>query len=97
MAIEIEVSNPTEENENRFYDFNFHHKNCGEIKTTRNPITSEFTLRCDCGLKIIFPQLGAAQTLIMHTVNDGVSRDLPDSSYSPNNKVSVRIIKRSRL
>jgi hypothetical protein len=96
VDVEIEVRNPASDRETSFGDLWFSHRDCGSARMHihRNPITSEYMLRCACGLKIRLPQMGEASKQIVCAVIDGVARDLPAGSFTSELAKAVRVFPR---
>ncbi len=92
MNIELNVFNPNGDHETSFDSFVFSHVGCGVLNKNRNPITSEYTLRCSCGIEIRFLRYEDAYKYIVSSVIDGNSIQLPNDSYSAHPTSSVRVI-----
>jgi hypothetical protein len=66
-----------------FREFHFRHAICGGLMSQHfNAATDSWSLSCGCPLLIHFPQNGVAEDLIVHTVMDGVTRNLPPNSFN---------------
>lgn len=92
MNVELVVFNPCGDVETSFGDFVFSHSGCGAIRQHRNPVTSEYTLSCGCGLELRFDRMGDAYNCIVDTVIDGLPHDLPFRSYSSSPTSAVRVV-----
>ena len=61
-----------------------HSKRATEFDTWR--------LTCSCGLELSFPQVGPAATAVSYTRTDGMTRLLPEGSFSSTVKDAIEII-----
>src|SRR3546814_2473592 len=73
VDVELEVTDPSTDNETFFGKLVFVHCDCNGVPMSlhRNPVTNWYSLRCSCGLDIQLEQLGEAYNLILDAmVND---------------------------
>jgi hypothetical protein len=97
MAVELEIQPCGDCAEINFAEFKIRHANCGhaqgfESAIKRNPATDFYTLECQCGLRIEFPQLGEAQSVLTNCAIDQVKAVLPVESYSANYEGAVHVV-----
>ena len=98
MNVELEVTKPVGDRLPLLRKIAFVHRDCGSgaMQSSRNPVTDCYTLTCDCGLAVSFPQMGAASEEIVYAVIDeDIPRDLPADSFRSDVATSVRVVPRS--
>lgn len=95
MQVEIEVANPAVDQDLSLSGAKFTHVGCGPMTSRRDMATDDYELRCKCGLKIRFPQIGEAYSSIVDSTIDDLPRDLPADSLTVTPNASVRILPRS--
>jgi hypothetical protein len=91
----IAVRNPHQDSQIALYEFAFEHVDCpsgsGVMKWSRDQINDIVSLKCGCGLKVSFPQLGTAASVIADVSIDGDARELPADSFKSEPQQSVLI------
>lgn len=92
MKIEISVRQSQDDQDLGIGNYEFAHIGCNPMQRHRNPATSDYTLRCQCGIEVLFPQDGVAAGTITDTVIDGETRQLPAKSFKSDQVSEIWIV-----
>ena len=94
VLAEIAVQNPTPDTETSICTFSYSHIGCtsGGMRWSRDPSNNICSIACSCSLKISFPQLGEASTVIAQVSIDGEARVLSPETYESCQAEVVRIL-----
>jgi len=86
MPFTIEVEPVTDNEEISFYNLELFHFGCTlePINKHRNPITNIFTLKCGCGLEVLFSDEYTGTTTILRTAIDKQQREIKKEDYHSN-------------
>lgn len=97
VLVSIEVTPRLYDGETSFHELRLFHGQCAsnELVKYRNPATSDYSLRCTCGLEIQLPANSAAIRMIIGTAIDEKPRLLDKGTIVMNRGDAIEVRYRS--